>query len=120
MPDNLMDDINTYLQAGKNALSIIKDVIPLLPKGTDRDKAASDVEKAEQAIKASNAAVARSLGFTLCKCTFPPQIMLWKEDQQANVCPNCGHSSGGPPKINRGPRGGTLGQSRGGRGSWMG
>lgn len=116
MSENIINEINAYLQAGSSALNIIKGVLPLLPKGTDRDRAAADLERAELAIKASNAALAQSLGFTLCKCTFPPQIMLWKQDQQANVCPNCGHTSGGPPKLNRGPRGGSLGGSR----SWMG
>lgn len=112
--------VGDWLRDGKAAIDFLRGVVSLLPKGVDRNRAAEQVEQAETALKKSEAAVAKDLGFALCQCTFPPQIMLWKEDQQANVCPNCGHSSGGPPKINRGPRGGTLGQSRGGRGSWMG
>jgi len=72
-----IEEINEYLRAGASALAIIRGAIPLLPKGKDRDKAEINVEQAEKAIKSSEAALAKALGYHLCQCTFPPQIMLW-------------------------------------------
>ena len=33
--------------------------------------------------------IAKSLGYDLCDCTEPPQIMLFKRILNANVCPAC-------------------------------
>jgi hypothetical protein len=61
-----------------------------LPKGQKSDEATQQIEKAEQALKKSEAEFAKGLGFRLCRCTWPPQIMLWDKDRRKNVCPACG------------------------------
>ena len=94
-----IEDIDQYFVAGKNAIEMVKGMIGLLPKGPESERAASEIERAERALETSKAEVAQALGFKLCKCTFPPQIMLWQEEQRANVCPRpeCGHSDKPPP-----------------------
>jgi hypothetical protein len=86
-----IQEVVEYLTAGKGALDLIKGTLSLIPKGEKADKAKEQIERAEQALKASEAAAAKALGYKLCQCTFPPQIMLWKESEGAYVCPECSH-----------------------------
>jgi len=88
------NQIGEWLRSGKLAVDFLRGAIDLLPKGADRAKAAEQVEQAEAALARSQAAVAKELGFPLCHCMFPPPIMLWKEGEQAHICPNplCGHA----------------------------
>jgi hypothetical protein len=79
-----------YLTAGKTTLDLLKGVRDLIPKGAHADEVSKKIEEAEQALKTSEAELARKLGFRLCRCTWPPQIMRWDKDQRKNVCPACG------------------------------
>jgi hypothetical protein len=65
------------------------------PKGEKRAEIEGKIGVAEAALKRSDVKLARELGLKLCDCTFPPQIMLWKEAEQSLVCPNqaCGRRS---------------------------
>jgi len=109
--------VGDWLRDGKAAIDFLRGVVSLLPKGVDRNRAAEQVEQAETALKKSEAAVAKDLGFALCQCTFPPQIMLWKEADKAHVCPRaeCGHAIHRGMKISAE----MLNRSRGAN-SWMG
>jgi len=77
-----------YVRAAKSALDMIKAAKELIPKGKDKDAVAHKIEEAEQALKRADAKLAKELGYPLCECTFPPQIMLWKEKKRRFVCPN--------------------------------
>jgi hypothetical protein len=79
-----------YVTAAKSALDIIKGIRSELPKGPEADTAQKKIEEAESALKNSKAALAKSLGFRLCKCEFPPQIMLWRAAERSHICPACG------------------------------
>lgn len=81
------------LNSIKSALGIFKVGRDLLSRG-DAAKVDSLVARAEDALGRGNAELAKALGFPLCQCTFPPQIMLWKEKQKAHICPNaeCGRT----------------------------
>lgn len=92
-------DWMSYLTAAKTALDIIKGVRSQLPKGPEADKAQEQIEKAEVAISTSEAELAKSLGFKLCKCSFPPQIMLWSAAERTNICPACGDKNPPPPET---------------------
>jgi hypothetical protein len=48
---------------------------------------------AEDILTRSDAKLAKDLGYHLCKCSFPPHPMLWRENEHSYVCqdPNCGH-----------------------------
>lgn len=37
----------------------------------------------------SEAELAKKLGYKLCRCSFPPEIMLWNKDHGASFCPKC-------------------------------
>jgi hypothetical protein len=89
-----------YLTAAKTALDIIRGVRSELPKGPRADEAQRQIEKAESALKVTEAELAelaKSLGFKLCKCRFPPPIMLWNAPERTNICPACGDRN--PPPI---------------------
>jgi hypothetical protein len=94
-----MIDLMAYLAEAKTALDILKGLREMLPKGAKSDEAQKQIEKAEQALKASEAELAKGLGFRLCRCKFPPPIMLWDKDKRANICPECGDVYPPRPKI---------------------
>jgi hypothetical protein len=86
-------DLIGWIQASKEAVSLIKNAYELLPKGSKRDEIENKVKLASQILERGDAKLAKELGFVLCKCTFPPQIMLWNEQEKADICPRvvCGH-----------------------------
>src|ERR1700684_126227 len=88
--DMTTPDWMNYLTAAKTALDIIKGVRSELPKGPEADKAQAQIDKAESALRTSEAELAKSLGFKLCMCKFPPSIMLWSATERSNICPVCG------------------------------
>jgi hypothetical protein len=94
-----MDDLLAYLSYGKTALDILKGLRELLPKGAKSDEAQKEIEKAEEALQASKAELAKKLGFRLCRCRLPPPIMLWNNDRRVNVCPDCGNTYPPKPKF---------------------
>jgi hypothetical protein len=89
---DIIHEVTPFLAAAKTAIEVIKAAITLLPKGSKSEEAQEQIERAEKALKASEGAAAKALGYKICQCTFPPQIMLWKEAERAHVCPNstCG------------------------------
>jgi hypothetical protein len=113
--ENAMLEWAEYFAAAKTVLDLFKAVKDDLPKGEQADKAQKQIEKAEAALKNSEAEFAKSVGYRLCRCTFPPQIMLWKNDIRKNVCPECGDVF--PPERGDAPRqeGGWVRARRGGR-----
>jgi hypothetical protein len=90
-------DIQTILEGvtiAKTSLELMTAAAGLMPKGAKRDEIEKNLQLAEAALQRSDATLAKELGFKLCTCTYPPQIMLWKEAEKASVCPNpdCGKS----------------------------
>lgn len=84
------DEVKGWLTAGKVGLELLKTAVGFLPKGKDRDAAEAKLQEAEEALLRSDASLAKNLGYRLCRCTFPPQIMLWNKDERVSVCPSCG------------------------------
>ena len=93
----MVDDfhqVSEYIRASKDVLDILKTLGGLLPKGEKADAAKERLDQAEKALRASEAELAKALGYNLCQCTFPPQIMLSKgrhatHDQEIFECPRC-------------------------------
>jgi len=101
-----------YIKASSEAFILLKTLYPLLPQG--KHEVEAKVEAAERALQLANVALAKEWGYYMHDCTFPPQIMLWKQDIKDRVCSNCGYRE----KAN-----GTLpdpAPGRGGPGSWLG
>ena len=66
----------------------------MLPDGSKAEDAQKQIELAEEALQASKAQLAKSLGYKLCQCSFPPQIMLSigrdpKRGKEIFRCPAC-------------------------------
>jgi len=57
-----------------------------------RADAEQKIAAAEAALKRADATLAQKLGFQLCHCTYPPQIMLWHKHEKVTKCPRaeCG------------------------------
>lgn len=88
-------DLET-LKAGfatlKEAVSAIKGVRDLLPNGEDKEKIEAALEKAEHEMRIAEASIAQGLGYKLCQCTYPPQIMLsvgMQSGSERFQCPEC-------------------------------
>lgn len=82
-----LPDIATALSLGKSALDILKQVKDLLPDGPKKEEATAKLEKAENDLQIAQAKTALELGYQLCECTFPPQIVLLKGGEKR--CPLC-------------------------------
>jgi hypothetical protein len=96
-------DILGWAQAAKAAVDMLKSAYTLLPKGANRDEIEQKIKMAEDILKRSDAKLAKELGMKLCDCTWPPQIMLWKQTANAHVCPNeqCGRTRIRPAPLPR-------------------
>lgn len=101
-------DFSTAFEAIKNSLSLFRDAITvvkgakdLMPVGTDKETVEKSLMAAERAGHLAEAQIAQALGYRLCRCTFPPQIMLSHGDdrsQERFQCPKC-NKSWPPPQI---------------------
>jgi hypothetical protein len=84
-------DFTAYLTDAKIVLDILKGAAAMIPRGNKSAEVEAKLQQAEASLNASEAELAKALGYKLCKCTYPPQIMLWKEQERANFCDRCGH-----------------------------
>lgn len=100
----------------KSTLDLLKSARDLLPVNKQRNDLQGAIDKAEISLQELQAENAKSLGYSLCKCTYPPNIMLWRESEKAHVCPNqeCGH------RVQMGHKSSIVPGGRGGPQSWMG
>jgi len=100
-----MDELKAALSLFSSALSAIKATKDLLPDSKEKEAASLSLEVAERAASLAEADIAKALGYQLCQCTFPPQIMLSKGDKESTeefVCTLCKKSSIRPkqPPLN--------------------
>ncbi len=95
-------ELTAYLTAAKTVLDLFKGIRAELPQTTKTHEVAQHIEKAEEALRATEAQLAKALGYPLCQCTWPPQIMLWHENESAHLCPRteCGKRIERPRPIN--------------------
>jgi len=73
----------------------MKDAKDLMPAGERRDKIERLVAEVDAKIPAAEAQLARGLGYLLCRCTWPPQIMLETGTPPRPRCGRCGRDSVG-------------------------
>ena len=111
-----IDDPATWLQgaaAVKAAFDSLRSAIGLLRDarsiagGTEQQNKALDqaLDHAERSAVIAEAEVAKALGYQLCKCAFPPTIMLtvgYRSGRPASdtgpvfECPKCGFDTASP------------------------
>jgi hypothetical protein len=93
----------------RSAIGLVKDAKDLLPADDKRDAAISQaLVTAESSSKIAEAEIAKALGYELCKCAFPPTIMLTVGELEGRPktgpvyeCPKCGYNTAGPFSYNR-------------------
>jgi len=98
------ESLQKVLEAFTKGLTVLKEAISLvhsandqLPAGEPQKAIQQKVEEAERLIQVGHASVGQSLGFQLCHCTWPPQVMAssgYSEKTQVEqfTCSNCGKS----------------------------
>jgi hypothetical protein len=88
------------LQLMKEVIQFLMQVKDLLPTDPKRQGVERRLIEAERSLQMAEAQVAKALGYPLCRCTWPPQIMLskgLKGQDEIFGCPRCG--GGFPPPI---------------------
>jgi hypothetical protein len=108
-----VDDLNTAMESVKMGVSLlgesiglIKKTKDLLPESKEKDAISKSLVEADKAAKLAESQIALALGYKLCQCTFPPQVMLSKgykkfehHHEEEFVCRNCDKSSIEPPSA---------------------
>ena len=77
------------------AMTGVKQLKDSLPNGPEKEAVAQALQRAQEEFKRAEAQAAQALGYPLCQCTWPPQIMR-KVDQSRHSpgywrCPQCDH-----------------------------
>jgi hypothetical protein len=88
----LLEPFKEGISLLQSAVSIISQVKNLLPKDTKSQELHSKLTDAETNLKLSEVAFAKEIGYQLCKCTWPPQIMLSIGEVdygEKYKCPSC-------------------------------
>lgn len=73
-------------------VSTIKSVIDMLPK-KEKEAASKQLAEAKERFEMAQTQIAKELGYELCRCTWPPQIMLHAGEAEYGEkfrCPACG------------------------------
>lgn len=89
-----IDGVKTGLELFRTAIGLTKEAKELVADGVQKDTISRSLDEAEKASRLAEAQIARALGYHLCQCTFPPQIMLSAGRHPRGIevfkCPNCG------------------------------
>ena len=99
-----MESVKMGLSLFSEAIGLVRNVQDTLPDSEEKESIVKSLAEADKAVKLAEAQIANALGYQLCKCTFPPQIMLSQGYKETNyshkeefVCPKCHKSSIPPP-----------------------
>lgn len=93
--------LKTSFDGLKSAVDLIRSILGLareakdaLPDGGKKEAISVSLSEAERQLRFVEAQIVQSLGYRLCQCTFPPQIMLSigyhsKRGEERFECPRC-------------------------------
>jgi hypothetical protein len=94
--------VKTTFDALRSAIGLLKDAKGLLPPN-DQAAVSQALAVAESSSRIAEAEIAKSLGYELCKCEFPPTPMLTvgqlggrPKMGPAYECPKCGFNTAYP------------------------
>ena len=94
-PTSAISAIGTTINLFRNALRLAKEVKDALPDDPKKIAIEKSLVQAEKASKIAEAQIAEALGYNICQCEWPPNIMLQIPDspgeQTRTKCPKCGH-----------------------------
>ena len=74
-----------------SVVSTVKTAVDILPK-REKEEASQRLIEVEEKLQIAEAQIAKGLGYELCRCTWPPQIMLHAGDVEYGErfrCPAC-------------------------------
>jgi hypothetical protein len=116
------------IKSFKDIVDIGKTVRDATKDESKKKELTASIEKAEGALSIGEAQIAKALGYHLCQCTFPPQIMLSKGRHEKRgveifACEKCGKQEPSQQHFDELDRNDTVRRDmhRGrGPGSWMG
>jgi hypothetical protein len=117
----LMDDPNTWLEgatalkvafdAFRSAINLVRDIRKGVSGNDPQTKAIDEaLDHAVRTAAIAEAQIAKALGYELCKCQFPPTIMLTVgntgvagpgKGAPVYECPKCGYNTAAPWTYNR-------------------
>lgn len=99
-----IEALRTGLSLLTSAIGLAKQAKEMLPESKEKKSVEEGLERAERSTKIAEAEIARGLGYQICRCTFPPQIMLKtgfsREYGDHFQCPRC--PSTWPPQEDSG------------------
>lgn len=88
-----ISSLKSAIEAALSAIALFKSFKGTLPPGPKRDEIEKTLSQAEQDFRLAEVQIAQSLGYELCQCTWPPQIMLAIEHDSDGFptfqCPEC-------------------------------
>ncbi len=95
---NLLNILEAYtkgLAALNGTIKLLKAAKDQLPNEEQKTLIEKKIAEAEHSLQLGNAEIGQSLGFQLCQCTWPHQVMVSlgysEEDQREQFkCQNCG------------------------------
>ncbi len=88
----MIEEIKSALGLFATAIGAAKKAKDLLPDSSEKKAVEQSLEEAEKQSKLAEAKIAQALGYELCKCTFPPPIMLsqgYRDHRETFECPRC-------------------------------
>ncbi|MAC46212.1 MAG: hypothetical protein CMI12_05070 [Oceanospirillum sp.] len=85
----MISEVKDLLSLVKDMVNLVKNIKDTLPNGENREELESKLKDAERKARALEAGVAKELGYPLCRCDFPPTIMLETSEQKVFRCPKC-------------------------------
>jgi len=88
----MIEEIASILGIAKSAIDIGKEAKELIPEGKEKDLIGKQIALTEKELAIAEASAAKEFGYDLCKCTFPPQIMLYKKVDGVSECSECGNT----------------------------
>lgn len=102
-----LENWERFILSLSESLSLMKEARDLISDESTRGQVTELLERAENEFNLSKAKAAVQFGYPLCRCTFPPQVMLLKDGKYLFHCPGCGRSVDLTPQpskvISRGP-----------------
>lgn len=104
---SFFEDLESALNRFRDAVAIATEAKDMLPVGEKKKTLENVLVQAATNSESAKAQIAQVLGYHLCRCTFPPQIMLCVVDQKDSSdrfqCAACKRIESAAWPINAGP-----------------
>ena len=87
-----LNSLSTGLSSLSSVISSVKTLAGML-SNKQKEDITRQLNRIEEQFQMSKTQIAQALGYELCRCTFPPQIMLYAGDTdygERSRCPKCG------------------------------